>query len=82
MTMLVIDRDRLLERERESSELHRHAIRLAGAAERALELARAVNPSRNPLFLGRCYLCGLHVHPAAWYCREHQWAAKEDSCQP
>ena len=54
-----------------------HCMRSIGIAERALELARAVNPSHNPLFLGRCYLCGLHVHPAAWYCREHDWAAKE-----
>lgn len=30
---------------------------------------------RSPLFLGRCYLCGLPIAPGLVYCRGHKWAA-------
>lgn len=76
VTVVVLEREQvvaLAERERAAREKHAEAVALM---ERAQEMiADAHRTRRNPLFVGRCYLCGGRINKRSLFCVEHAWAA-------
>jgi uncharacterized OB-fold protein len=75
--MVVLPRARHDARETSLRHLVGEASRLAGDNQRLRDQLDAV--ARNPLFIGRCYLCGHRIHPRRLLCPEHAWAQGEVS---